>query len=698
MAGFTDRIQALMNDFYHELQKDENNAKSKWDVLKDFSEAHQIAVMFGNFNYQVENGGISQWIYNGYYHDDAEKLTGYLETVADTDERCRIILDRIYQIERYAREVNCDRYGYIDNPEESGFIGDAIDCDAFDTWYYEHCGKEDWWELVCGIIETAPPVVSFEEKPSPDETIVNRDEGINANKPLRVYIEHAGKPRIGGFTIPLPATPEEIQPFFEDAEIKSPQDIKIWEVRSDITGMGDIITEAIQKSVSPDSLNELNYLAAKLAAMDPNAFEIFAAAAEAKRHCGSVAELINITENLGCFDLQPAFSAEQYGEFLIDMDYDTCVVVDRLKQSKDPAERLLFKFISRLEGAVDSEKYGYNAAKEEDGVFTERGYLTENENDFKTVYCGSEGVPAEYILTVALPDHEKLVMVTGADLPTLLTELHALGGDHMRDVKHNIRLLTEGGDVFLLLVAPDRLTVTPADIAFRKDTDDYLVWVSMNPPPGSRTFVVSVTDRENDQITGNLSETDLKAIQNFITRFSISFDYIDAEMKDGSTRQISRDEWNKMELIDRDQMHRWTTHYTPEDETRLAICLDAFRDLVTENRQPVTTDELLSQLNAPFMARANHPQPDMLRLSPEAAKEILVQNTASVYRLMDDKPEKLSPMDAVKTGLNYLVNREFAIRREDLPSVEQWARRSAEAILRQTEREEKDRSKNPVHD
>ena len=695
MAGFADRIQALMNDVYHELQKEENNAKSKWDVLEDFSEAHQIAVVFGNFNYQIENGGISQWIYNGYYHDDVEKLTGYLETVAKTDERCRTILDRIYQIERYAREVNCDRYGYIDDPEDSGFIGDAIDCDAFDTWYYKHCGKEDWWEIVCGIIETAPPIVSLGEPLNPDDTIDNQDEVNLTNHPIRVYIENIHDERIGGFTMPLPATPEEIQPFFEEAEIKSQRDIKIWEVSSDVSVFGDIITEAVQKSESPGSLNELNYLASKLAAMDPNAFEIFAAAVDAKRHCGSVAELINVTENLGCFDLQPAFSAEQYGEFLIDIDYDTCVVIDRLEQSKDPAERKLFKFITRLTGAVDSEKYGYNAAKEEDGVFTERGYLTENENDFKTVYHGLKDIPAEHILTTALPERVKLVMITGAELPVLLTELHALG-DHMRDVSYNIRLLAEAGDDYLVLIDSERFIVTPADLAFRKDSDAYQAWVSMNPTPDSRAFVMSVTDRNNGQITGALSETDFKAIQNFITKFSIPFDYLDAEMKDGSTRRITRDEWNRMEPIDRDQMQSWKIHYTAADEARLAQCLNTFRDLVKENRQLITAEALLSQMNIPYMSRANHPQPDMLRLSPEAAKEIL--NTASVYRLMDDKPEKLSPMDAVRTGLNYLVNREFAIRREDLPKLEQWARRSAETMLRQIGRGERNKSKTPEHE
>jgi hypothetical protein len=88
MEEYGDRIQSLMDEVYDEWRKEENKGKGKWDVLAGFSEAHQIAVAFGNFNYQVGNGGISQWIYNGYFEDDAEKLTGYLEIGAESDERC----------------------------------------------------------------------------------------------------------------------------------------------------------------------------------------------------------------------------------------------------------------------------------------------------------------------------------------------------------------------------------------------------------------------------------------------------------------------------------------------------------------------------------------------------------------------------------------------------------------------------------
>ncbi len=189
----SDRIQTLMNEVYREWQEDANRGKRKWDILGGFSEAHKIAVVFGNFNIQVENGGIEQWIYNGYFHDDAEKLTEYLETAAAADERCKKILDTVNLIDRYAHETECDREGYFiepgDEDGERGFIGDMIDCDAFDTWYYQHCGGDDWWKTVCGIIDkkTVPAAdVSHTEKRSPlrqKSPIAQRQSKTGVRKP-----------------------------------------------------------------------------------------------------------------------------------------------------------------------------------------------------------------------------------------------------------------------------------------------------------------------------------------------------------------------------------------------------------------------------------------------------------------------------------------------------------------------------------
>jgi hypothetical protein len=146
-----------MDEVYGEWQKEDNMGKSKWEVLDGFSEAHKIAVVFGNFNYQVENGGLNQWIYNGYFRDDAKKLIEYLEVGVGFDERFQTVLDTVYKLDQCAQETECDRYGcYRDLDDDDGdnsFIGDMINSDAFDTWYYKHCGESDWWEAVCEIIE-----------------------------------------------------------------------------------------------------------------------------------------------------------------------------------------------------------------------------------------------------------------------------------------------------------------------------------------------------------------------------------------------------------------------------------------------------------------------------------------------------------------------------------------------------------------
>ena len=403
MATFGEKIQALMDEVYAGWQKEENKGKSKWDVLGTYSEAHQIAVVFGNFNYQVENGGLEQWVYNGYFHDDADKLIEYLETGAELDERCRNLLDRVYKLDQYANETECDRYGYYEDPDDdggSGFIGDLVDCGAFDTWYYEHCGNDDWWETVSGIIDKTGEhdVALSHDSGEPEDTPLQPDhlETANAHRSLRVYVENTHNERLGGFTMPLPTKPKDLRPFLDNIEINDPQDIRIKEIRSDTVGLDEAVTDAIFNSMSPDALNELNYLAAKIDALHPAALEMYVTILDADRHCGTFAELINLMENLDLFNIQPAFSAEQYGEFLIDTAKDnTSAVFDKLEHSEYSDERELAQYILRLEAHVDAAAYGRAAAELENGVFTESGYLTESEG-FREVYRGPEDIPAEY--------------------------------------------------------------------------------------------------------------------------------------------------------------------------------------------------------------------------------------------------------------------------------------------------------------
>lgn len=65
------KLQILMNEFYDFWEKYEH--LPRLEVLKLMSELHQVAVKLGNLNYQVNNGGFSQWEFNE-YNEDIEDL------------------------------------------------------------------------------------------------------------------------------------------------------------------------------------------------------------------------------------------------------------------------------------------------------------------------------------------------------------------------------------------------------------------------------------------------------------------------------------------------------------------------------------------------------------------------------------------------------------------------------------------------
>ena len=226
-------------------------------------------------------------------------------------------------------------------------------------------------------------------------------------RPMQAYIENANDGRIGGFTIALPTTQEELQRFLDDMGITGWSDVKIWEVESSVTELGNRLTAYAEENPAPGLLNELNYLAARIAHLDGDGLGIFAANIEAGRNCGSVAEMLDLTfeENLSSFDIQPSFDAETYGELLLDMAMDgeeNAAIFNRLNESKDPAERAFAAHIEKLEAHVDREAFARTAARGENGVFTGAGYLTGGDG-LQKFYRGASDIPAGYRLTVGAP-------------------------------------------------------------------------------------------------------------------------------------------------------------------------------------------------------------------------------------------------------------------------------------------------------
>ena len=113
---FKDIIHSKVDSF---LQFVMDESYKKWedgldreDFLNKLTDYEKIAVMFGNFNYQVENGGLCQW-YNNNYSEDLGSLYNFLED-CDYSQKYRFIqiLDDFSYVRIAIKELERDNDWY----------------------------------------------------------------------------------------------------------------------------------------------------------------------------------------------------------------------------------------------------------------------------------------------------------------------------------------------------------------------------------------------------------------------------------------------------------------------------------------------------------------------------------------------------------------------------------------------------------
>ena len=142
------------------------------------------------------------------------------------------------------------------------------------------------------------------------------------------------------------------------------------------------LAEKLGEHEHPD---ELNYLGKLLEMQFDDDREKFAAAIALGDHASSVEELINLAQNLDCYWIYPSVHDEEdYGHYL----------VDELEEPELPEEAKKYFMY---------EEYGRDAAINDGGLFTEQGYIYNNQNTFTRWYDGRD-VPEEYRVTPAPPE------------------------------------------------------------------------------------------------------------------------------------------------------------------------------------------------------------------------------------------------------------------------------------------------------
>ena len=233
---------------------------------------------------------------------------------------------------------------------------------------------------------------------------------------ISAYLSHPD--RTNGFWLGFPTSKEELQSALKTIGAESGE-IEVWHYAT-----GEIeLHNRLPKTLNAQNLDELNYLAVRLDTLTDPEHEIFAAVVEAGWHCDSLRDIVNIGENIEKFDLWPAYNAEQYGEFHLDLARDEYAdIVKRLLNSEDSKDRDFASYVEDIEENLNLAFYGRLQAEREGGVFTKQGYLTKT-GEFEEIYRSFHDLPDDFkVYTVpeeTAPAHEPIIRVVytyaGAD-------------------------------------------------------------------------------------------------------------------------------------------------------------------------------------------------------------------------------------------------------------------------------------------
>ena len=187
---------------------------------------------------------------------------------------------------------------------------------------------------------------------------------------LEAYVTNLGKYNEGylvGEYLSFPATAEEVQALLKRIGIDGVryEEIFITDYETDIPGLYDCLGEY-------ESIDELNYLAELLDGLNKSEMDIFCAAVEKGEHSGSIKDMINLAQNLDCYDFYPGVTDDEtLGR----------IYVEDIAAIEVPEYLLPY--------------YGRDIRLDEDGHYTKDGYVLYT-GSFRDVYAGREDIPDEH--------------------------------------------------------------------------------------------------------------------------------------------------------------------------------------------------------------------------------------------------------------------------------------------------------------
>ena len=127
-----------------------------------------------------------------------------------------------------------------------------------------------------------------------------------------------------------------------------------------------------------ESIDELNHLACLLSELDRSDLEKFEAAVASGEHTSGASDLINLAENLDCYDFYPGVGDDETLGRIYAEDMEMIDIPENLRDY------------------FDYEAYGRDMRINEDGGYVKGGFFLPNGSRFIEHYHGREDIPDEH--------------------------------------------------------------------------------------------------------------------------------------------------------------------------------------------------------------------------------------------------------------------------------------------------------------
>ena len=247
---------------------------------------------------------------------------------------------------------------------------------------YADCFKVNGCLLPGYTIEGEEPAKAAElpaqeETVQPQQTAATPERREPVNEVFSIFLDNRAEAQTGGphgYWLSLPTSAEQVQEALKEIHITADNQQNLFiDGFSAPEGKPLELPEDLIKAASVD---ELNFLAAQLQRLDAVELAELNAAMQSPAKMQTIGQLLDYAENTDCFVLINAKDNRSLGEYYLN-DSGLFVVPDPWKP------------------AIDTDRLGSFIANEEQGTFTDYGYILRTSDEWQRVHEG-QPVPEEY--------------------------------------------------------------------------------------------------------------------------------------------------------------------------------------------------------------------------------------------------------------------------------------------------------------